>query len=233
MTLPSTQRVESFLQTRKQQREFEQANSSRLIFALDATMSRQSTWDRAAGLQAEMFNAAASAGGLDIQLVFYRGAAPGECKASRWLRESAQLAKAMTGLVCRSGYTQIGRVLSHALTEDQKAAIRALVFVGDAFEEWNGGEIGEVGEKAAALGRRHIPAFMFQEGDDEKVAAAFREIARLSGGICARFDAGSAKQLADLLRAVGKFAATKGGDNLAALSQARSALRQSSALLLE
>ena len=45
----------------------------RLIFALDATMSRQPTWDTACTLQAEMFREAASIGGLDIQLVYFRG----------------------------------------------------------------------------------------------------------------------------------------------------------------
>ena len=45
----------------------------RLIFALDATMSRQPTWDQACKLQAEMFREAAAIGGLDIQLVYYRG----------------------------------------------------------------------------------------------------------------------------------------------------------------
>ena len=36
----------------------------RLIFALDATMSRQPTWDQACQLQAEMFREAAIVGGL-------------------------------------------------------------------------------------------------------------------------------------------------------------------------
>src|SRR5476649_1498296 len=39
----------------------------RLIFALDATMSRQPTWDSACALQADMFREAAKTGGLDIR----------------------------------------------------------------------------------------------------------------------------------------------------------------------
>src|ERR1700722_19955526 len=61
----------------------------RLIFALDATMSRQPTWDAACRLQADMFREAASIGGLDIQLVYYRGLA--ECRASPWIAEPARL----------------------------------------------------------------------------------------------------------------------------------------------
>jgi hypothetical protein len=47
----------------------------RLIFALDATMSRQPMWDSACRLQADMFREAAAIGGLDVQLVYYRGLA--------------------------------------------------------------------------------------------------------------------------------------------------------------
>ena len=43
----------------------------RLVFALDATMSRQPTWDMACALQADMFREAASLGSLDIRLVYY------------------------------------------------------------------------------------------------------------------------------------------------------------------
>src|ERR1700691_2175927 len=57
----------------------------RLVFALDATMRRQPTWDQACRLQADMFREAASVGGLDIQLVYYRGL--GECRSSPWVAE--------------------------------------------------------------------------------------------------------------------------------------------------
>src|SRR5467141_964471 len=77
----------------------------RLIFALDATMSRQPTWDSACRLQADMFREAASIGGLDIQLVYYRGLS--ECRASRWVSETEHLADLMTRIDCRGGHTQI------------------------------------------------------------------------------------------------------------------------------
>ncbi len=102
-----------------------------------------------------------------------------------------------------------------------RARARSTVaYVGDAFEE----EIDSTGEQAAALGKKGIPIFMFQEGTDETAESAFREIAKLSNGTCARFDVGSAKQLEDLLRTVGKFATS---NDYLALSHAREALRQS------
>src|SRR4051812_28280836 len=54
----------------------------RLVFALDATASRQPTWDLACGVQGEMFATAAEVGGLCVQLVYFRGF--DECRASRW-----------------------------------------------------------------------------------------------------------------------------------------------------
>src|SRR6185436_12749665 len=87
----------------------------RLIFALDATMSRQPLWDTACSLQADMFRETAAIGGLDVQLVYYRGL--GECRASRWVSDARQLGGLMEKIDCRGGHTQIGKVLAHARRE--------------------------------------------------------------------------------------------------------------------
>src|ERR1700757_3330442 len=100
----------------------------RLIFALDATMSRQPTWDTACRLQAEMFSEAAAAGGVDIQLVYYRGLAEG--KTSPWIEAPQRLGALMSRIDCRGGHTQIARVLSHARRETERTKVGALVFVG-------------------------------------------------------------------------------------------------------
>ena len=173
----------------------------RLIFSLDATASRQPTWDRACELQAEMFTEAASLGGLDVQLVFYRGF--GEFEASRWVGASGELTRRMTGVRCLGGRTQIGRVLRHAITETKARHVNALVFVGDAMEEG----IDELCDLAGQLGVLGLPIFLFHEGRDPVAEAAFQQIARLSGGACCPFDAASAKQLRELLRAVAVYAA--------------------------
>lgn len=173
----------------------------RLIFAMDATMSREPTWDRACGIQAEMFRETAALGGLDVQLVYYRGF--GECQASRWVGDPNGLLRLMTGVSCRAGHTQIGKVLAHARRETGKRKVDALVFVGDALEE----DIDGLGETAGELGVLGVPAFMFQEGGREDARRAFEEIARLSGGAYCPFDSGSAQQLRDLLSAVAVYAA--------------------------
>lgn len=173
----------------------------RLIFAMDATMSREPTWDRACGIQAEMFKATAALGGLDVQLVYYRGF--GECRASRWVGDPGGLLRLMTGVSCRAGHTQIGKVLAHAQRETRKRKVNALVFVGDALEE----DVDRLGQKAGELGLLGVPVFMFQEGDAAHVRRSFEDIAKLSGGAYCPFDSGSAQQLRELLSAVAVYAA--------------------------
>jgi hypothetical protein len=172
----------------------------RLIFGLDATASRQPTWDIACELQGEMFREVANAGGLDMQLVFYRGL--GECRNSKWFSQPEQLAKAMSQIMCNAGHTQIERILTHAQKETKLLRVSALIFVGDAMEE----NPDTLAHEAGELGRLGVPAFMFQEGRDREVEHVFRNIATLTRGAYCRFDPGAARQLAELLRAVAVFA---------------------------
>jgi len=173
----------------------------RLVFALDATMSRQPTWDAACALQADMFHEAASVGGLDIQLVYFRGL--NECRASGWVAASARLGELMGRIQCVGGHTQIGKVLAQARQEHGRERVQALVFVGDAMEE----KLDELCAAAGELGLLGVPVFLFQEGNDPVAETAFREIARLSRGAYCRFDTGAAQQLRELLRAVAAYAA--------------------------
>jgi hypothetical protein len=179
----------------------EPGRRGRLIFALDATMSRQPTWDTACELQADMFREAAAIGGLDVQLVYYRGF--GECRASRWVSQAAGLATLMARIDCRGGHTQIGKIIAHAKRETETEKVQALVFVGDAMEE----KLDDLCAAAGRLGLLGVPAFMFQEGHDAIAEQAFREIARLTRGAYCRFDPGAAHQLAELLRAAAAYAA--------------------------
>jgi hypothetical protein len=173
----------------------------RLLFALDATASRQPTWDQASHIQGEMFSATDDLGGLEIQLAFYRGF--GEFKVSPWLTDSADLLGRMTATFCLAGETQIGKVLRHTINETKKRKVNALVFVGDSIEE----DVDKLGAVAGELGLLGVPAFLFHEGEDPIAKFAFRQIARLTNGACCSFDASSAQTLRDLLGAVAVFAA--------------------------
>jgi hypothetical protein len=188
-TQRSQQQLDKFLQ------QMSTVRRRRLIFALDATASRQPTWDRAAKLQTEMFDAAAAT--LEVQLVFYRGI--NECQYLGWTANARKLADKMSQITCKAGETQLGRILEHVHKEHKQRPVNAVVFVGDAMEE----EPNTLYDRAAELG---TPLLVFQEGNDAKVEEVFRELVRLTEGAYCRFDAGSADQLRDLLRAAAKFA---------------------------
>ncbi|MGB6968069.1 MAG: VWA domain-containing protein [Methyloceanibacter sp.] len=197
------------------------AGQGRLIFAMDATMSRQPTWDLALELQAEMFRAVKEVGGLDVQLVYFRGL--GETRASKWVGDPEALARLMSGVSCRGGYTQIRKVLVHARRESERAKVNAVIYVGDCMEE----NIDELSELAGQLGLMGVPVFLFQEGREPNAERGFREIARLTHGAYCHFDAGSASQLRALLAAVAVYATggRKALQNYGATTKSGAALR--------
>lgn len=216
--------IDAFLaQVRALDRPQPTGERARLVFALDATMSRQPTWDTACRLQADMFNEAAAIGGLDVQLIYFRGLS--ECRASRFVSDPRTLAALMEKIDCRGGHTQIAKVLAHARRETEAKTIQALVYVGDAMEE----SVDDLCAAAGELGLRGVPVFMFQEGHDATAEAAYREIARLSRGAYCRFNAGAAHELGELLRAVAAYAS--GG--LKALTRLSAARNTGALLLLE
>jgi hypothetical protein len=173
----------------------------RLIFAMDATASREPTWDHACHLRAQMFEETAALGGLAIQLCYYCGF--NEFSAGDWLTKAADLQRHMASVRCLGGHTQIRKVLEHALAETGREKVNALVFVGDCMEE----DVDSLCHLAGQLGIHGVPVFVFQEGSEPIAERAFRQIARLSRGAYCPFDAGSARQLRDLLNAVAVYAA--------------------------
>ncbi|WP_198378188.1 VWA domain-containing protein [Neoroseomonas rubea] len=183
----------------------------RLVFAVDATASRQPAWDRACALTGEMFLATRDLGGLAVSLAYWRGFM--EFAATPFLTDGAELARRMSGVTCLGGQTQLLRALRHALAESRKEKVGALVLVGDAVEE----DVDALCHAAGELGLFGTPVFCFQEGDNPVATNAFRQVAKVSGGAWAPFDSASAGTLRDLLRAVAVFAAG-GRGALAALS---------------
>ncbi len=173
----------------------------RLIFAIDATASRQPTWDRACRLQGEMFRATKELGGLEVQLAYYRGFH--EFEATAWADDADALVRTMTGVACLGGQTQIEQVLRHAEAEASRRKVNALVFVGDCMEE-NGDLLCRL---AGELGLKGVPVFVFHEGGEAVAGSIFRQMAKVSGGAYCPFDAGSADQLRELLGAIAVFAA--------------------------
>lgn len=197
----SSQDIEAFVEKAKQvPAKTGGERRGRLIFALDATASRQPTWDRACGLQGDMFRAADSVGGLEVQLCFYRGY--GEFRASPWYASSDDIVRRMTSVFCLGGLTQIGKVLRHTLKEAKRSKINALVFVGDCVEE----KPDHLAHLAGQIGILGVPVFLFHEGNDPTTIRVFKQIAHLTRGAACPFDHRSAEQLRDLLSAVAVYA---------------------------
>ncbi len=213
-----SQQVAAFLEALARTPARAEGGRGRVVFALDATASREPSWDRAARVTGEMFLEAARLGGLEVQLVYYRGF--DECRASRWIDDPARLVELMTRVSCRAGETQIGRVLRHVAREARQKRVHALVFIGDACEE----EVDALGRLAGELGLLGVRAFLFQEGNDPTASRAFRHIAKLTGGAHCRFDSSAPRELAELLRAVAAYAA--GGVKALEAAAARSSLPQ-------
>jgi hypothetical protein len=190
-SLPTSRskQIADFLEKRKAR--------GRLAFIIDATYSREPTWDLASQLQAEMFKETAAVGGLEVQLIYFRGA--NECSHSAWVSDARELARMMGRIHCEGGYTKYARAFAHVREEHQRSPVNAVVVVGDAMEEIPQ----QLYDAVAGLG---VPFFLFQEGRLPNVTEAFKEMARLTNGAHVQFDPGAAKHLGELLRAVAAFA---------------------------
>jgi len=188
--------VEAFLEKARTPR-------GRIAFVIDATGSREPTWDNATQLQAEMFAESAKLGGLEMQVICFRGL--NRVEASNWTGDARELQAWMGRIRCEPGYTKYARALAHVRQEHQRAPINAVIIIGDMLEELPQA----LYDAVAGLG---VPCFCFQEANDfvqpEVLALreAFKEMAGLTKGVCLAFDAGSVAQLRELLRAVAAFA---------------------------
>ena len=188
-------------QVKKTPSRIQRESAGRLVFGMDATASRERTWDNACQIQSKMFRATDDIGAINVQLCYYRGF--NEFQFSGWSSSGEELIKEMTNVSCLGGHTQITKIFKHALEEHRIQKIRALVFVGDALEE-NADELCFLAGKFGVL---NIPIFMFQEGSSSAVMSTFKQVALLSGGAYAPFNSGSVKELQDLLSSVAVFVA--------------------------
>jgi hypothetical protein len=201
MTRAVTTTADAFVQEVKRLPARPADGRGRLLFAMDATASREPTWDQACTIQGEMFVATRELGGLDVRLAFYRGF--DEFKVSRWTSDGHELARLMSAVRCLAGRTQIVRLLRYAAEQRSEHGVKALVFVGDCCEE----DVDRVGEAAGTLGLLGLPVFVFQEGKDPLAARLFPQIASLTRGAYCTFDRKSPDQLRNLLGAVAAYAA--------------------------
>ena len=197
LTPSSPHEVADFL---RRARSLQAHGAARLLFAMDATASREATWDHAAQVQAAMFAEATQASPLQVQLAWYGGLSG--FHHSDWVTDAAALRATMERVRCAAGATQFGRVLRHAAGVAREGKLAAVVFVGDCMEE----NPRALYDTSGQLRLFNVPVFIFQEGKDPIAARAFAEIARVTRGAHLAFGSGSASELRDLLRGVAAYA---------------------------
>jgi hypothetical protein len=177
----------------------------RLIFGLDLTGSREPSLRHARVATAAMFDTIKALGAVAVKLVYYRGS---ECRAGEWQDDPGVVSAAMMRLSCKSGYTQIRKVLRHALNE--KEPLSGLVLIGDHCESTDDGY--ELDDLAVKLGQKGIPIFVFHECSDHdkpslEARPIFEHMAKVSGGVYTEFKPDSGAILRELLATVAVFSA--------------------------
>ena len=156
-----------------------------LIFALDATWSRQHFWEISKDIQASMFSTAARIRGrFATQLVYYSGLTQnGTVASSPWYNHALALDEEMQKVSCQAGTTQIGKVFRHAIAENRKRKINALVLVADACEEYEE----DLLPLARELKENNISFFLFDDTKgsatpQEDTPAIFEHVAQAADG---------------------------------------------------
>ena len=176
----------------------------RLIFALDLTGSREHSLREARIATAGMFEAIKGFGRIAVKLVYYRGEK--ECRATGWHDDPDVLSSSMRRLSCKTGNTQIARLLRMACAAEETLA--GVVFVGDHCEE----DASELVELAKALRGKTTPLFVFHECADHdqhslNARRVFERMAEASGGVYVEFKPDSGAVLRELLSTIAAFAA--------------------------
>ncbi|MCZ4262315.1 hypothetical protein O4G76_15855 [Limimaricola sp. G21655-S1] len=140
---------------------------------IDATGSREHSWEQAQTAQLRMFKDLAGLKALQLRLLEFGG---GKLSDYGWQGDALKVAKKMTAVRCRQGLTQFIPALE-AFAND-KTKTDALILIGDAFEECSN----VVLMPTCTLRNRGSRVFCFREGDDPVAASAFNSIAEATGG---------------------------------------------------
>jgi hypothetical protein len=195
------------------------ATRPRLVFAVDATASREPAW--AAARQVTDSLVKALPGELDVALAVHGGSRVHTF--TEFTSNAAILRDRAAGVTCEAGFTRLLPILSASLKQQ---SVRVVVYIGDVFEESQAS-----GRNLAdPMGARGIKLFVLHDTIDASArrdAEVFWDLAKRTGGCVLPFDASAPDRLRDLLAAVAVYAV--GGERL--LRERRQALPGAVALL--
>ncbi len=168
-------------------------HSARIGFLIDATGSREHTWEQAQTIQARLFRTASGLKAIKLRLVYFGG---NKLTALSWKKNARSVARHMAAVRCKAGLTQILEGLQKFANETPEDRAAAIILVGDCFEE----DSAQAEHIAAQLKDKGIKIFSFIEGDDWTAHSVFQRLAEITGGRFAKF--GDELPLADLCEGV-------------------------------
>jgi len=171
----------------------EKKQATKIGFLIDATGSREQTWELAQTIQAKMFQAVSGLKAVSLRLVYFGN---NRLTALGWDNNPNSVAKHMAAVRCRTGLTQIIEGLQSFIDERPDGKAAAIILIGDCFEESSS----QAERAAILLKEKGIKVFSFVEGYDPTAQSVFRRISEITGGKFARF--GSNMPLSDLCEGV-------------------------------
>jgi hypothetical protein len=176
----------------------------RLIFAVDATASREPAW--AAARQVTDALVKALPGELDVALAVHGGSRVHTFTA--FINEANTLRDRAAGVSCQAGMTRLLPILSASL---KHPGIRIVIYVGDVFEE----SLLQGRRLADLMSAQKTKLIVLHDTADpgaRRDAEVFWDLAKRTGGCVLPFDASAPGRLRDLLSAVAVYAV--GGEKL-------------------
>ena len=191
----------------------------RLVFAVDATASREPAWVAARQVTDALVKALP--GELDVALAVHGGSRVHTFTA--FTNDAATLRDRAAGVMCQAGLTRLLPILATSL---KQPSVRVIVYIGDVFEE----SVPEGRRLADALGARGTKLIVLHDTADRgarRDAEVFWDLAKRTGGCVLPFNSSAPGKLRDILSAVAVYAV--GGEKL--LRERRNALPGAVALL--
>ena len=176
----------------------------RLVFAVDATASREPAWVAARQVTDALVKALP--GELDVALAVHGGSRVHTFTA--FTTDAATLRDRAAGVACEAGMTRLLPILSTTLKQQ---SVRVIIYIGDVFEE----SLSHGRRLADQLGARGTKLIVLHDTTDPSArrdAELFWDLAKRTGGCVLPFDADAPGRLRDILSAVAVYAV--GGEKL-------------------
>lgn len=171
------------------------ARRPRLVFAVDATASREAAWASAKKITDRMFGVIPNA--LDVALAVHGG--DDLHTFTTFSADVDAFRKQAAAVDCESGVTRLCDIMARTL---DAGGVRVMSYIGDAFEE----DADEALKLADRFRLRGIQAVMLSDGAEGKPLEVFRQIAERTGGAVLDFRAGDAALMGELLAGVATLA---------------------------